>query len=180
MSTDALIWIPLTALLLAGCSTFTPDRAEIDLTMPNGTSITVKSPRDAVAPATVDVDSENNLVTINSGNKQEKTARNIVAENAEAGWWIGAGLIAAGVFAFAFKAYLPLIPTSLGTTLMLAGGAVIALAVGLPQIPRWGWLMLALAGLVWIVGPGFAANWFTNKKLKQTNTLPPHPTGVQT
>jgi hypothetical protein len=168
----------LTALLLAGCDTFTPDRAEIDLTMPNGTSITVKSPQDAVAPATVDVDPENNLVTINSGNKQEKTARNIVAENAEAGWWIGAGLIAAGVFAFAFKAYLPLIPTSLGTTLMLAGGVVIAMAIGLPQIPAWGWTAIVATGIACVVVPGFAANWFTNKKLKQTNTQT--PPGVQT
>lgn len=69
----------------------------------------------------------------------------------------GSALILLGVLSWVAKTYVPVIPTTLGTCLVLTGAGMVVASYVLPAIPWWAWLAALGAGAVFVI-PGLQSN----------------------
>ena len=126
----------------------------------DGTSMLIRTPSEAVSSGTFEITADG-AVRANTGAQQKRTGAMIAAENAKLGWFIGPIVALVGIGLLVAKKWMPLIPTTAGTYTILAGVAIVVLAVALPSIPWWAW-MIGAGGAVavglWLVMPGIMAN----------------------
>ncbi len=149
------------AVLLAACTN--PGR--IWIVQEDGTEIEVEQPGKAVTPATVTVGE----VTVTTGAAQEQTPAMIAADKTWIAWVIGPLLMLVGIGAFVAKKWFPLIPTTAGTYTIAAGAAVMTLAIGLPSLPSWVWIAVAVGLGAWLILPGVISNIKGAKRQKGTS-----------
>ena len=162
----AVIMLITTLMLVgagAGAGGGCQGNGSIGITEADGTKLEVHQPGKAVVPATVSRDAKGNL-TISTGSLQESTPALIAADKTWIAWLVGPGLMLLGVGAMVAKKWLPLIPTTAGTYTMAAGVAVMALAIGLPTLPTWLWVAVALGLGAWLIVPGLWANLMAQRQ----------------
>ncbi|MEO0966028.1 MAG: hypothetical protein AAFY08_13045 [Planctomycetota bacterium] len=108
---------------------------------------------------TVSVDPDGSLTATSTGAFDQPLTETEAAQKTRATMvWLGGGLILLGVVAFVAKTWLPLIPTTAGSYLILAGAGVMALSL----IPGWVFTVLLLGGAA-AVGISLYANWKTQR-----------------
>ena len=167
MTMRLIILIIIVTLLAGLVSCEMPGR--ITTTTPDGKRIEVDQPGKAVAPATLTWGPDGSL-TISTGNLQEQTPAMIAAGKTWIAWIVGPLLMVAGVGAFVLKKWLPILPTTAGTYLIACGAGVCALAVGLPSLPTWVWIVVALGLGLWLIVPGLLHNHKQQNPRKKTTT----------
>lgn len=152
-------WVWL-ALMLTGAAWIAACQSTGSISIRDG-EIVIKQPSDAVSPATF------GPAGASTGARQEQSPAMIAAGKAWISYVVGGAMMLAGVGLLVAKKWMPLLPTSAGTYTMLAGGAVIAVAMAglsLASVPWWAWGIVAGAGAA-IVVPGWLAN---RKQVKST------------
>jgi len=135
----------------------------ITMDLPDGSAVRVDQPPKAVAPATISRGADGTM-RLSTGATQEQTPAMIAADQTWLAWIVGPALILIGIGALAAKRWVPLIPTTTGTYTIAAGAAVMTLAIGLPSLPTWVWILIAVGLGAWLILPGLMANLQSQKK----------------
>lgn len=167
---------------LPGGGTFTvtqPHRATTPATMsitatttppatPNASS-QVPTPGNATAPPAMTMTADASTavetvdVSMSTGNAERPTAREMAIGNLSSLTWLGGLLMVAGVGLLVAKIWLPIIPTTAGSTVMVGGLLMVASGYLLSVLPVW---IVAVGAGVLIVAPSAYATWRDKSKIK--------------
>lgn len=179
-----IVTVLLATWLLSGCMPPrqpTPGRATVK---GDGYAVTVDQPENADQPATIVVEitppawqpttqpadpampnepaGPRVRITANTGSAQPPTPAAIAAGHAWRAWFIGPGIMLAGVGLIYVRAkWMKCMSTAVITGTILVGAAVLVAGIALPSIPTWVWTVGVLGGfaiVAVIAVPGYIAN----------------------
>ncbi|QDU71037.1 hypothetical protein [Mucisphaera calidilacus] len=160
----------LTATLFVAVMAITScvHHGRITCTDGSGAKVTVTQPDKAVHPATL----EHGPMIISTGSGQKQTPAMIAADQTWIAWVTGPALMIGGVGVLAARSYLPLIPTTAGTYTIAIGAAVMALAIGLPALPTWVWIVAVIGLGLWLIVPGVISNYHSSPRNSWNSNSP--------